>query len=362
MKTRSKLIIGSLIFLILIIVGALLVQYFFKNKNETQLQTSLESVTAFSANETNQIKTEISETIQFPSHILSNGEIYSYNLDNSKFYKTNLSTKKSLAIIPFANTDNIINAQWDQSNDKVLAIQDNSYKIFSLNDSKVYPLDNNLSNLFWLDGNRLIGNYYKPEDSTNRILIINSQGELQETILDLETSIDALPVNIIGASNNNVYYLLNGYLYELNLLTKENNKIIEQQITSAKISPRSDKIIYSTFIDEKFSDFVFDLNTRATAQLQNIDIDASNILWSSDESTLYLIKNSLEISEGSSASSYYLLDKIEKYNLNNQQVESTIDIAGQGKYGADDFFLSSDESKIYFVNSANSFLYSINLK
>ena len=373
MKLRTKILIASIIILILSIVVSLVIQYIYKNKSEKQLETSINEViesTALSTNDTNQIKKIIEEPIQFPAYDLDNNELYYVNLNNNKFFKSNLETKKSITLLPFEEVGDISNAQWNTKSEKVLTTEriSNAKKIYDIKENTSNELDSALINLNWLSNDQLVAYYHNSETQENKLITINSQGQVENIFVNLKSSAEPYTINFVGDSDNKLYYMFtepesaDTYLYKIDLNSQENKKIIEQPINNAKLSPDGQKIIYNIYKDEQLTTYLLEIATAQNKPLSNINLDVANILWNNNSQSLYLVQNKLETTEGSGGYTYHLLEKIDKYNLENSQIEYSINITDQGSYGAENFFLSTNDEKLYFVNFENSYLYSIKLK
>lgn len=372
MRTRSKLIIASIIILVSSIIIALIVQYIVKERQEKNLENSLNQVSEqgfLGTSDTNQFQTIVEETVQYPFFDAENIELYYFNYSAGKFYKSNLNTRKSLAILPYISFESdLSNAQWNQNFTKVLAINniEGNKKIYDLEKNSAVDLENNYISFLWLAENQLIVNYHNFETKENSIVLLDQDGKITEKILDLQPTEEPYGINFIGSNNEKVYYIFNlntgySYLYELNVSTKSNSQLEEKNIINAKISPNKQKIIYSTLENDQQIYFLFDTTSHENKQLA-IDANMENIVFSNDSSYLYLVIGNPGNEEGSGAYSYNFIDKIDKYNLTDNNQSTIIEIAEKEKYAGSNYFLNSDESLLYFINAANSYLYSINLK
>lgn len=372
MKLRSKIIIIITGVLIIGIAISIAIQYYFQNKNKIQLQESLNEVTSLSTTETDQIKKVIGQDIEFPTFDPVTSTMYFYNWDTEKFYKSDLTTQKSIALTPFIELGNIsdINTEmlWNIPAENVAVMTAENNKIFNIKSKNSSELSNNFIDFLWISNNQLIINFHNWNTQENKLVISNSTGEIVEELLELEPTEEPYFFNFIGYKDNIIYYIFTNkqgynYLYSINIANKENNQILETPILSAKLSPDSQKIIYNTQQNLESINHLYYLDSLKNEQL-NINTDINNIIWGNDSKTLYLISGLTTNSEDETPNDadYIILDKIEKYNLENQQTKSTINIIDQGKYGAENLFLSQNDEILYFVNHADTYLYSINLK
>ncbi len=372
MRTRSKIIVISVIILVVSIIFAVIIQYFAQKRQKEELSEPLNQVTSQSflgTQDNDQIKTIIEETIQFPSFDINYNDLYYFNYQVEKLYKSNLDNKKSITILPYQNFEGgLSNMQFDLSYTKVLVSSnlDENKKIYDLEKDSPANLNRNFINLIWLTKNQLLANVHDYETNENSLAMLDEEGKIIDTIINLQSTEMPYGINFLGSDKEKVFYIFNstlghGSLYELNVSSKTNEQLTEKNIISAKLSPNKEKIIYSSLENEKLNYYLLDLKSNESKAL-TIDINIENIIFSNDSNYLYLIYGTPGNEEGSKAYSYYFIDKINKYNFTDNNQTTVVDITEKEKYAGSDFFLNSDESLLYFVNAANSYLYSIKLK
>ncbi len=373
MKIRSKILIISIVLLITVIIGSLVIQYFFKNRSENQLNAALEQVNSgnpLSVEENNIIKRLVSgESIYYPNLSNDGKELVYFSNDKNNFVIANLDTKKSLLPMPFEKIDKILDITW-LANNKIALVKSakenleegtatQEYSIYDLNNKKRISLTN-FNNGLIINDSQFI--YQNSEDGA--LYLSDYEQQNPEVLIRFNNPEDALKIVFISTNSQFLYYLYPAQgsdkysLHRFEYANRE-DKIITENINATLSDKSGTKILCVNYDNDKSSFFILDKDLNKK-DLNMPDATISQFLWNQNGTKLYYVNSSLETY--GQGLSYLLLKEILIINPDNLSTEKTINIADKGQYGSSNIVLAPDDSKIYFVNPSDLGFYSINLQ
>lgn len=370
MKRRNKILIIALVIFVIIIAASLFLQYVQNNKNEKNLEQGLQNVEnrQFATVESDHIKEVIADSLDFPSFSTDQKNINFVSTNSNSLFLYNLDTKKGINLVPLLNFDPIIFTSWSEDQKKAIVITQKETEIsknylVNLETKQKTDLPDSYSSEVWQANDKIIA-YNFEANVANEIISKDINSQETSKLIQFQDIGNQYSVDLIYANSEKVYYLISQdsavgtkNLYEINLQTLQNN-LISENVIQAKVDDNS--IITSKYIDGNTKFYLSDLNGQ-NEKVLNVEVNSINSILKKGNN-IYWIKTNTEESNGNLGIGYTFIQTINLYNLENNTSSELLNIEKEGNYSSSLFYLSSDESKLYFVNSANSFLYSINLK
>jgi len=370
MKRRNKILIIAVAIFAIAIAISLFVQYLFQNSSEKNLEQGIENIESrqFATEESNHVKEIIANQVVDPSFSIDQKNINYLSTDNNSLFSFNVDTKKGINLIPLLKFDSIIFSTWSEDQNNAIVItqkeeeQPKNYLVNLISKQKS-DLSSTYQDIIWQTNDKIIA-YNFQADAINEIISEETSTKKSEKLIQFQDATKQYSIDLIFANIEKVYYLISQDsavgtkdLYEINLKTLQNNLIMENVI-QAKI--QDNLIIINKYLDGTNKIFISDLNGQNEKEL-NVGVNTINNILKKGNN-LYIIKVKSEETKGNLGIGYNFIQTINLYNLENDSSSELLNIANEGNYSSSSFYLSDDESKIYFINSANTFLYSINLK
>lgn len=370
MKRRNKILIAVLIFFAIIIGASLIAQFIIRNSNQKNLNEGLNQVTQnqLATGNATHIKQITDQSMIQPAFSDDQKNVYFISPSSNSLFDYNFDTGKSFNMIPLLQFDPIVFATWspDKKNVAITTQKiDESAKNWLINlDSKAQSaLPDSYQNMIWRDNENIIA-YDFTNGSNNKILNYNIATQQSADLIQFQEITQQYYIDLLSVSNNFLFYEISNEaatgtksLYTIDLNSLQNNFVFDN-LVQAKINDNS--IILEQTNDNASKFFICDLHGQNKKELNVATTSIDSIL--KKDSNIYWVKSNDSSQFGNQGLSYSLMQAAELYNLDNGSNQEILNIVSEGNYASSQFFLANDQSKIFFINSSNNFLYSINLK
>ena len=388
--TKKKLFIVVVIANVIIFAAFLLIKYWWLPRQEAKTANIEEQVeeTGLIASESISIVREVSEAVTQVKFVPAEQVFYYQSPGANDLYRYNLAGDKKTSLLPFQELVDVLDVRWsldgqaavvyDGKEEEEITESERQKTVFSrviphnkilldFNTRESLTLSEKYVDIIWLENNKIAYHYFDEDQGANYISQASTNGSDWENLVTLDSSLILAEVELIGYTGENLYYFYEDdqirALYRYDFGEQKSKKVISE-ITAASISPTGQKLLCETY-DSDSQPQLFIIDNDGDNR-QDIDLEGAYIeqaLWGSEDKTIYYTHGELvDLEESEGNLSYMTLESIWQLDLASGNDEQIVNVTAENpNIGAQEMFLSEDESKLYFINFLDLNLYSVDL-
>ena len=295
---------------------------------------------------------------------ISSEGVYSLDYTNKQINKLNSGNKDKLMDLDFLNESTSINdCLWLNSNSgKIIGLiikyldhssNINFVKLVSLNDKKIFNLDNNISDISFNSENNKLAYIYQTDTNNKNISISNIDGKNWRKVLDVGLS--ASDINWID--NSTIVYLSesgdNKKVLTVNINDNSKKEIIIRDIDKksfmfkSQLSPNKQNILIPVFDGIRTELTMINLSSQNQQKLKDFDLYMNFYKWQDNNIVVFISSMPRKQNDGLANFAINSLD------VNSGKTNILLTFTGNDLNNILDFFVIENE---YYIISTNQIM------
>lgn len=300
-----------------------------------------------------------------------------YLKDNGNVYE--ITTKgKQKKIISEDNLNGLKNVLWSSGKDKVISVfeseGENNFYMYDYDKKEGTKLRDGIDNISWANsGDRILYKYYDSSSDERSINIADPDGGNWKKLADVSyryVKIGSIPQTSLVSFWNHPDSFEETQLQTVGITGGESKTIFSGRFgADYKWSRDGTRALVSSAEERGSSKIILATINSNGGEYQSLNIPTfvSKCVWSKDNKTIYYALPG-SISEGSVMPNDYLSGRITtrdtfwKLDITTGKQDRVVELEEmKGSYDADNLFLDSSESALFFVNRLDGKLHRIEL-